>query len=71
MFKVDTSVQRIDSIHIKSNMARLGRIGIFVRAIDRFLVNLKRHHLTLWKKISADLVERYQGQQARMTLNPN
>jgi hypothetical protein len=64
MFKVDTSVQRIDSVHIKSNMARLGRIGIFVRAIDRFLVNLKRHHLKLWKKIDADLVERYQGQQA-------
>jgi hypothetical protein len=64
MFKVDTSVQRIDSVHIKSNMARLGRIGIFVRAIDRFLVNLKRHHLKLWKKIDADLVQRYQGQQA-------
>jgi hypothetical protein len=45
-------------------MARLGRIGIFVRAIDRFLVNLKRHHIKLWKKIDTDLVERYQGQQA-------
>jgi hypothetical protein len=64
LFKVDTSRQRIDSVHIKSNMARLGRIGIFFRAIDRFLVNLKRHHLKLWKKIDADLVERYQGQQA-------
>jgi hypothetical protein len=64
LFNVDTSRQRIDSVHIKSNMARLGRIGIFVRAIDRFLVNLKRHHIKLWKKIDTDLVERYQGQQA-------
>jgi hypothetical protein len=64
LFKVDTSVQRIDSVHIKSNMARLGRVGIFVRAIDRFLVNLKRHHRGLWNKIDGDLIQRYQGQQA-------
>ena len=65
MFKVDTSRQRIDSVHIKSNMARLGRIGIFVRAIDRFLVNLKRHHHGLWDKIDKELVQRYQGKTAK------
>lgn len=64
LFKVDTRLQRIDSLHIKSNMARLGRIGIFVRAIDRFLVNLKRQHRGLWNKLDGDLVQRYQGQQA-------
>ncbi len=64
LFQVDTSVQRIDSVHIKSNMARLGRIGIFVRAIDRFLVNLKRHHLKLWNNIDTELVQRYQGKPA-------
>ena len=64
LFKVDTRLQRIDSLHIKSNMARLGRIGIFVRAIDRFLVNLKRQHRGLWNKLDRDLVQRYQGQQA-------
>ena len=42
LFNVDTSHQRIDSVHIRSNMARLGRIGIFVKGMDRFLVNLKR-----------------------------
>ena len=63
-FKVDTSLQRIDSVHIKSNMARLGRVGIFVRAIDRFLVNLKRHHRGLWNRLDNDLVQRYQGKQA-------
>ena len=65
MFEVDTSRQRIDSVHIKSNMARLGRIGIFVRAIDRFLVNLRRHHHGLWDKIDKQLVQRYQGKTAK------
>lgn len=65
MFEVDTSRQRIDSVHIKSNMARLGRIGIFVRAIDRFLVNLKRHHHGLWGMIDKELVQRYQGRTAK------
>ena len=65
MFKVDTSRQRIDSVHIKSNMARLGRIGIFVRAITRFLVNLKRHHQGLWDRIDKQLTQRYQGKSAK------
>jgi hypothetical protein len=65
MFKVDTSRQRIDSVHIKSNMARLGRIGIFVRAINRFLANLKRHHRGLWDRIDKQLTQRYQGKSAK------
>jgi hypothetical protein len=44
VFGVDTKNQRIDSVHIKSNMRRLGRISIFSRTIFKFLVNLKRHH---------------------------
>jgi hypothetical protein len=56
LFKVDTHLQRIDSIHIKSNMTRLGRTGIFAKAIDCFLVNLKRQHLRLWRKIDAELL---------------
>jgi hypothetical protein len=42
VFRVDTSKQRLDSVHIKSNMRRLGRIGILVRCLHKFLVNLKR-----------------------------
>ena len=41
-FKVNTDKQRIDSVHIKSNMRRLGRIGIFTEYIHKFLKNLKR-----------------------------
>ena len=59
VFNVDTSAQRIDSVHIKSNMRRLGRIGIFVKTIHTFLVNLKRHHQELFEALAQDLVERY------------
>jgi IS5 family transposase len=65
MFNVDTSRQRIDSVHIRSNMARLGRIGVFVKGIDRFLVNLKRHHLSLYDGIDAELIQRYHGEKAK------
>ena len=65
LFQVDTSHQRIDSVHIQSNMARLGRIGILVKGIDRFLVNLQRQHPRLWKQVDNQLVERYQGEEAR------
>ncbi len=49
VFNVDTSTQRIDSVHIKSNMRRLGRIGIFVKTIHTFLINLKRQHQELFE----------------------
>jgi hypothetical protein len=65
LFDVDTSKQRIDSVHIRSNMARLGRVGIFAKSIDRFLVNLKRHHLSLWDRIDTELIQRYQGEKAK------
>lgn len=44
LFDLDPSRQRIDSVHIFSNMAHLGRIRLFVKTIRKFLVNLKRHH---------------------------
>jgi hypothetical protein len=59
VFNVDPSAQRIDSVHIKSNMRRLGRIGIFVKSIHTFLVNLKRQHQDLFEALEQDLVDRY------------
>jgi len=59
VFNVDTSTQRIDSVHIKSNMRRLGRIGIFAKTIHTFLINLKRNHQELLEALAQDLVERY------------
>jgi hypothetical protein len=41
-FNVDTANQRLDSVHIFSNMARLGRVRLLCRTITIFLNNLKR-----------------------------
>jgi hypothetical protein len=59
VFSVDTKTQRLDSVHIESNMRHLGRIGIFVRAIRAFLVNLKRHHRDLFESLDESFSERY------------
>lgn len=58
-FSVDTSKQRLDSVHIRSNMKRLGRIGIFVRSIHKFLVNLKRQHEDIFVSLPQELVDKY------------
>ncbi|MCP3865232.1 MAG: transposase, partial [Aestuariibacter sp.] len=64
VFKVNTDEQRIDSVHIKSNMRRLGRIGIFSQTMHKFLVNLKRHHQDLYDTISDELLARYASKKS-------
>ncbi len=64
VFKVDTTQQRIDSVHIKSNMRRLGRIGILVRCLHKFLVNLKRQYKELFETLPKELVEKYLSEKA-------
>lgn len=59
VFNVNTEKQRIDSVHIQSNMRRLARISIFSTAIHKFLKNLKRHHNALFDTIENAIVERY------------
>ena len=59
LFKADTSKQRMDSVHIQSNMRHLGRIGLFVKTIKKFLCNLKRQHRGLFDKLDSDLTHRY------------
>ena len=63
-FRVDTSRQRIDSVHIRSNMKRLGRLGIFSRSIHLFLVNLKRQRPEIFETIDKELVDRYLTEKA-------
>ena len=59
VFSVNTDKQRLDSVHIKSNMRRLGRINIFARCIRSFLVNLKRQKKELFETLPVELIERY------------
>lgn len=58
-FKVDTDKQRIDSVHIRSNMKRLGRINIFARSMHGFLVNLRRHHREIFEALPEGYKEKY------------
>lgn len=64
VFKVKTDSQRIDSVHIKSNMRRLGRIGIFVSSISKFLVNLKRGHKELFDTIDEGILDKYLSEKS-------
>ena len=64
VFKVNTDKQRIDSVHIKSNMRRLGRISIFAKSIHKFLVNLKRGHRQQYESIDKSIIEKYFSEQA-------
>ena len=59
VFSVDISKQRFDSVHVFSNMRHLGRIGLFVKTIRKFLVNLKRHHKELYDALDQTLADRY------------
>ena len=59
LFELDPSKQRLDSVHIFSNMAHLGRIRLFVRTLRKFLVNLKRHHADLCQELG-DVAVRYE-----------
>ena len=63
-FHVDTTKQRLDSVHIRSNMRRLGRIGIFSQSIHTFLINLKRRHSEIFETIEKELVDRYLTEKA-------
>jgi hypothetical protein len=59
LFQTDLSKQRMDSVHIQSNMRHLGRIGLFVKTIKKFLRNLKRHYRNLFDQLDSTLTFRY------------
>ena len=64
VFNVDTDKQRIDSVHIKSNMRRLGRIGIFSKSIHKFLVNLKRGYKDHFETVDQAIIDKYFSEKA-------
>ena len=64
VFNVNTDKQRLDSVHIKSNMRRLGRIGIFSKSIHKFLVNLKRGHKQQFNTVDKAIIDKYLSEKA-------
>ena len=71
LFDLDPSKQRLDSVHIFSNMAHLGRIRLFVKTIRKFLVNLKRHHADLYQTLD-EVAGRYEEKNdGQFTVKPS
>lgn len=71
LFELDPTKQRLDSIHIFSNMAHLGRIRLFVRTIRKFLVNLKRHHADLYQTLGEVAVRYEEKNDGRFAVKPS
>jgi len=59
IFEVDTQQQRLDSMHIFSNMRHLGRVGLIARTLRKFLVNLKRQNREQFEVLDEEVRERY------------
>jgi len=65
--ELDTSLQRLDSTHLFSNMKSLGRMSLFVTTIKSFLRNLKRHHADAYSQLDEDLCKRYMSKKGDAT----
>jgi hypothetical protein len=59
IFNVNTDQQRLDSMHIFSNMRHLGRIGLIAQTLRKFLVNLKRQYREEFAAVPEEIRERY------------
>lgn len=59
-FNVNTGRQRLDSVHINSNMACLGRVRLMSRVVSNFLKNLKRHFPAFYASLPESTKTRYQ-----------
>jgi hypothetical protein len=64
--ELDITRQRLDSTHIFSDMAVLGRARLMGVAIKRFLVQLRRHHRDLYDALPQPILHRYARSQSQM-----
>jgi hypothetical protein len=71
IFDFDPSKQRLDSIHIFSNMGHLGRIRLFVKTIRKFLVNHKRHHADLYHDLGAVALRYEEKNDGQFAVKPS
>lgn len=57
--ELDVSRQRLDSTHVYSNMAMVGRTSLMVKAVQRLLTQVRRHHRERYEALSEELRDRY------------
>ena len=67
IFEIDTSKQRMDSMHFQSNMRHLSRASLFSRTIETFLRNLKRQHGVEFTSLDEELICRYMAKRGDST----
>ncbi len=64
--EIDIARQRLDSTHVLSNMAKLGRQQLLSVGVKRFLTQLKKHHASNYEGLPAELRERYAPAETRL-----
>lgn len=61
--ELDVRKQRTDSTHVYSNMAMYGRTALMVKALEKFLAQVLRHHRERYEALPEELRERYAKSQ--------
>lgn len=56
---LDTGMQRLDSTHIRSNMANLTRLGLFTRTMEHFLGRLAKEEGIRFETLPEEIRKRY------------
>ena len=63
--------QRLDSTHIRSNMAVLTRLGLFTQTITSFLKQLQNRHGGMFKSLPAGILQRYIDREGYFADSPS
>jgi hypothetical protein len=58
-FNVPIEFQRLDSVHLESNMKKAGRLGIMSATVKKFLSALKRKEPEAFGAVSQEMIGRY------------
>lgn len=64
--ELDIRQQRLDSTHVLSAMARLGRQQLLAVAVKRFLVALHKRDRRLFGEVTEELRQRYEAAESRL-----
>jgi len=63
--------QRLDSTHIRSNMAVLTRLGLFTQTITFFLKQLRNRHGGMFKSLPTGILQRYIDREGYFADSPS
>jgi hypothetical protein len=66
VFDIDYRQQRLDSVHFKTNMKTLSRLGIISTTNQNFLRNLKKNHKDEFNTLDASMVTRYLNEDPKV-----